>query len=220
VRAQVLTLESVQALASYLAERQRLHASGANPRSTRCGVLVEVGAGDGRLSHFLNATGLLSPPILATDPKPLSYARVILGARPSTAASCSSAGADVTGAGSSTGATAAGAGCCEGSVEEMDDAQALAAYAPALVLCSFMNVAQDWAERWRTHGVEEYVLIGTLGSGSGGYVSLNDMAPAGYSRHLLEDVSSALLDAHAVPRDSKAAAFPSALCAVSFRRNA
>ena len=73
----------------------------------------------------------------------------------------------------------------------------------------------------RAAGVDEYVLIGTLGSGTGCYVSLNDTAPdGGYSRHLLEDVSAELLDAHAVPRDPRAPTPPAALCAVSFRRDA
>lgn len=59
---EALTTESVQALASYLA---RAHA-----RLGGRGAILEVGAGCGRLAHFLNATGLLPVPLVATDPQP------------------------------------------------------------------------------------------------------------------------------------------------------
>ena len=56
-----VTDTGVRALAAYLAERRAELGGGA---------LVEIGAADGRLCHLLNATGLLVPPMLATDPTP------------------------------------------------------------------------------------------------------------------------------------------------------
>ena len=57
---EVLTTEGVHALASYLRARQQALGS------TR--PIVEVGAGLGRLTHLLNATGLVQ--VVATDPQP------------------------------------------------------------------------------------------------------------------------------------------------------
>ena len=61
--AEAYTSEGIHALATYLKSRQDALASQSR-------TIVEIGAGDGRLSHLLNGTGLLSPPIIATDPAP------------------------------------------------------------------------------------------------------------------------------------------------------
>lgn len=96
---------------------------------------------------------------------------------------------------------------------------ALERWQPTVVLCSFMGVGQDWAQRWRDLRVAEYVLVGTLGSGDGCYVALNDTKTPGYRRVLLEEVSAQLLDAHAAPRCGEESASRAAqLCAVAFRR--
>ena len=60
--AEVLTSESVLALAHYLRSRQQALGS------TR--PIVEVGAGLGRLAHLLNATGVFDGAVIATDPQP------------------------------------------------------------------------------------------------------------------------------------------------------
>ena len=56
------TEEGVRALATYLS-RRRVELGGEQP-------IVEIGAGGGRLAHLLNATGMLSPGVIATDPTP------------------------------------------------------------------------------------------------------------------------------------------------------
>ena len=62
---EALTIESTEALAAYLARRAaELSAHGVR------GQIVEIGAGNGRLAHFLNATGFLPTPIIATDIQP------------------------------------------------------------------------------------------------------------------------------------------------------
>ena len=100
---------------------------------------------------------------------------------------------------------------------------ALAQLRPALVLCAFMGIGQDWTPAWRKAGVAEYVLIGALGEGEHSYRCLNEPAPLGFDKYLLEDVSRELID----PADPGRAAGAdeaagrrgsSTLCAVAFRR--
>lgn len=193
--AEVLTAESVTALARYLGARAAGHVAARSARGAPGAPppILEIGAGGGRLAHHLNASGLLGTSrVVATDPTPTNYARKMLG----------------------------DAEAADFAVEQLDDVSAIAAHAPELVLCSFMGVGQDWAARWRERRVTEYVLVGTLGSGEGCYRALNDLATPGYSRTLLRDVSAHLLDAHACARAPAAAAHaaPAQLCAVSFRR--
>jgi len=56
----VLTSEGIDALASYL--RRRQHELGCTKKP-----ILEVGAGSGRLAHLLNATGIISSRVLASD---------------------------------------------------------------------------------------------------------------------------------------------------------
>lgn len=194
--AEVLTSESVDALASYLAGRARVYADEARAAgsASRPPPIVEIGAGGGRLAHHLNRARPLAGvrAVVATDPTPLNYARGMLG----------------------------DAEAADFEVERLDDVGAIEAHAPDIVLCAFMGVGQDWAGRWRERRVREYVLVGTLGSGEGTYRALNDCATAGYSRTLLADVSRHLLDAHACSRvEGDGRAFAAQLCAVSFRRD-
>lgn len=60
---EIVTTEACEALASYLSRRHR--------QLGGTGSLVEVGAGDGRLAHHLNATGFLPTRLIATDVKPV-----------------------------------------------------------------------------------------------------------------------------------------------------
>ena len=125
--AEVLTAEGVRALAAYLARRSQ--ELGGAP-------IVEVGAGTGRLSHFLNATGLLPPPgILATEPDP-APANAPKEARSNAFR-----------------------------LAQLDDMAVLKRFQHSLplVLCAWMDFGCDWTPVWREAGVPEYVLIGELG---------------------------------------------------------
>ena len=105
--------------------------------------MVEVGAGSGHLARLLNATGRLSPPLVATEPFPEGYAQ------------------------SEEALFGPGFGDGLGGVEAMRDGEAIARHRPALVLCAFMTAGEDWTPAWRAAGVDEYVLIGDLGHGKG-----------------------------------------------------
>lgn len=103
-------------------------------------------------------------------------------------------------------------------VQAMNDAAALRTHRPAIVLCAWMSVGEDWTERWRRARVDEYVLIGHLGERRSQAYSLSpcfDHAP--YERVQLDAVSSELLAI-------EDAALPEVdpgygrLCAVAFRR--
>ena len=59
---EVLTVEYVEALATYLSDRQQ-----SLPAAVRGAPILEVGAGSGKLSHMLNATNKLRTPVVATD---------------------------------------------------------------------------------------------------------------------------------------------------------
>ena len=105
-------------------------------------VVVEVGAGDGRLSHFLRrAIDLLRPcdgvvlDIIATD----SGARRL----PTICA-----------------------------VEAEDHVIALGTHQPQIVLCSWMELGEDWTRAFRDCiSVNEYVLIGEIDDGCCGHPS-------------------------------------------------
>ena len=120
-----------------------------------------MGAGSGHLARLLNATGRLSPPLVATEPFPEGYAQ------------------------SEDALFGPGFGDGLGGVEAMRDGEAIARHRPALVLCAFMTAGEDWTPAWRAAGVDEYVLIGDLGHGKGVY-SLNG-DHGGYERVLLEE---------------------------------
>ena len=198
------TSEAVQALATYLDARCA---------ALGCTEVIEVGAGDGRLAHLLNACDALrSRRVIPTDPMPKARVREVMG---------STADEPV-----------------DFPVEVNDSEGALVCHRPSLVLCAFMGCGQDWTAAWRAAGVKEYVLLGALGEGETSYRCLNEPAPDGYEKLLLEDVSRELLDpAHADPHarrvralaehdagvaqavdDRVAETRAATLCAVSFRR--
>ena len=132
--AEALTSEGVNALALYLGRRARELAIAYKIPSDAKVPIVEIGAGAGRLSYLLNKTGLLPPPgIIATDPDPT--------------------GGDVVPALKK----------CGFEVTLADDAAALTAFRPFLVLCSWMEFGTDLTPKWRKARVPEYVLIGELG---------------------------------------------------------
>ena len=115
--AEVYTDEGVRALATYLTTRQRELGS-THP-------VLEVGAGSGRLAFLLNATRLLSAPVIATEPllDPAAGGGEAHGAR--------------------------------FPVAQLDAESALRVHRPAIVLCAFMDFGSDWTEVFRTEGVRE-----------------------------------------------------------------
>mmetsp|Transcript_20390 Transcript_20390/g.68983 ORF Transcript_20390/g.68983 Transcript_20390/m.68983 type:complete len:287 (-) Transcript_20390:86-946(-) len=183
------TREAVDALATYLQRRQRQIQRG---RDGPLRPVVEVGAGSGHLARLLNATGRLSPPLVATEPFPEGYAQ------------------------SEEALFGPGFGDGLGGVEAMHDGDAIARHRPALVLCAFMTAGEDWTPAWRAAGVDEYVLIGDLGHGKGAY-SLNG-DHGGYERVLLEEVSAELLEAGQAALEGTPCEGAGYLVAVAFRR--
>jgi hypothetical protein len=197
-----LTSEAVDALAGYLRSRQDHYSSlrqglgdtavrGAAAPTAR---LVEVGAGSGHLAALLNATGRLSPPLVATDPFPDGYAQAEAAIY---------------------GPTIGGRLSCQ--VEPLDADGAIAKHRPAILLCAFMTAGEDWTAAWRAAGVDEYVLIGDLGFGPLQY-SLNRDDHGDYERVLLREVSSELLDAGQAALEGSPAETAGYLVAVAYRK--
>jgi hypothetical protein len=161
-----------------------------------CAEVVEIGAGGGLLAHLLRDSGRLTRRIVATDISPRNFQHVSLGDVEETESFA---------------------------VSTLSSDAALAQLRPSLVLCAFMGIGQDWTPAWREAGVAEYVLIGALGEGEHSYRCLNEPAPSGYAKLLLEDVSRELIDP-ADPGRAAGADEPagrrgsSTLCAVAFRR--
>ena len=189
------TREAIHSLAAYLQSRRETLIS--QPRrdgQARSNGIVEVGAGSGQLAALLNATGKLSPPLIATEPFPDGYAR-----------------AEATIYGASLG----GELFCD--IDAVDAEGAIAKHRPAIVLCAFMTAGEDWTPAWRVAGVEEYVLIGDLGEGPMQY-SLNRCDHGEYKRVLLSEVSADLLEAGQAALEGDAAAEGGYLVAMSFRR--
>mmetsp|Transcript_48533 Transcript_48533/g.97643 ORF Transcript_48533/g.97643 Transcript_48533/m.97643 type:complete len:412 (-) Transcript_48533:232-1467(-) len=109
--------------------------------------VLELGAGDGRLSHFLR-------PKLASS-LPTSAFRVV---------ATDNGSWKLKGAGK----LAATEGFVK--VEKLDFAAALAKHAPQVVLTSWMPMGQDWTEAIRaTPSVQEYILIGEADGGCCGH---------------------------------------------------
>jgi|GEM_PF-3243088 len=132
------TKEFIAELAQYLDERMlKLDQK----------VILEVGAGSGALSHFLNARlksiGSASR-CIATDPDH----------RPAPRQRCGIAARD---------------GMYQ--VECLDCTSALAKYNPAMVLCSWMPMDLDWSDAFRNYA-EEYVLVGESDFGACGHNQL------------------------------------------------
>jgi len=177
------TREAMEAIAGYLQRRQLFYAAargeprrgeevGAQPRRAGYarGGVVEVGSGSGHFAHLINSTGQLSPRMVATEPYPSGYAQTE---------------AAIYGPG------VGGSLCCD--VDALDADAAIARHAPSVLLCLFMTAGEDWTSSWRAAGVDEYVLVGDLGSGPLQY-SLN-REHGDYERVLLEEISAELLDA-------------------------
>lgn len=125
---EIMTAEYIDALAAYL------HAQlGALETAT----VLEVGAGNGRLTHFVGEAFRRSSTkdvtFVATD----AYGRV----------------ADESGA---------------FPVERMSAEEAVEAYKPQIILCSWMSIADDWTPAFRAPSVQEYILIGEVDYGVSG----------------------------------------------------
>ena len=149
---EVLTTEFVSSLAERIAESvEKLENN--NDRRNEPPVVLEVAAGAGRLSHFLNASGIVPVPVLATDD--CSWK---LTSSPSPSSS-SAAAAAVT---------------ISSAVQQLDHAAAVATHAPSIVLCAWMPENTDFTAAWRDTStgrsatVDEYILIGAADSGLSG----------------------------------------------------
>ena len=193
--AEAHTIESIAALAAYLARRQaELHQrceGGGGSSSAPPPPIVEVGSGSGRLAFLLNERLSGRAHVVATDLDP----RPDLGLGDAAA-------------------------MLSGQVERLDHATAIRRYEPYIVLCAWMSLGQDWTPAWRDLGVQEYVLIGELaeaGTADERCYSLNRQAHGEYGRVVLEEVSQSMLSIHDA-RDVGRTEQRTSLVAVSFRR--
>ncbi|GBG24724.1 Hypothetical Protein FCC1311_009422 [Hondaea fermentalgiana] len=142
-RYEFYTREYIESLARYVHER--LEALGA-ARGGASGDLVEVGAGSGSLTFFLNAAleKLGSKHrCLATDPD--------LRPAPRQRAGPSGESGSYT-------------------IDPLNVSQALSKYSPVIVLCAWMPMDTDWSSEFRKcSSVQEYVLVGEADFGACGH---------------------------------------------------
>jgi hypothetical protein len=127
VKREIITREYVKKLGEYLIGRCAGYGGGS---------LLELGAGDGRLAHFLREH------FLAAGQKRIEYQAVDdrSGAR---------------------GLEESGGELPIFPVEEIDVAAALEKYSPRIVIVAWMPIGTDWTKQIRdTESVKEYVLIG------------------------------------------------------------
>ena len=120
------------------------------------GTVLEVGAGNGRLSHFLNRSpgGALAGSVIATD---IFGADGFIGSFGGEPSSANRVGV---GAGFDGGPLIA--------TEKISQEAAVEKYAPRVVVCSWMP-EEDWTATWRSHpSVRAYVLIGEADGGQSG----------------------------------------------------
>ena len=110
-------------------------------------------------------------------------------------------------------------------MEQLEPAAALAKYKPCLVLCAWLPSHSDTevVRLLAEHGAREYLMIGCLATTPG---SRKEACPKhamqleheGYSRSLLEDVSSQLLHVTDAQRDPHVPRGTGLCCAVAYRR--
>jgi len=137
---EILTSDLIRALAAWV---RASSVAGAGAPSTEPLRVLEVGAGDGRLSHYLRealrenspaSDGALSVVVVATD----SGERSIPA-------------------------------CAPGAVEVLDYRDALRRHAPQLVLCCWMPLGQDWTAAFREcASVSSFLLLGEADDGCSG----------------------------------------------------
>ncbi|CAM9225441.1 unnamed protein product [Phaeothamnion confervicola] len=159
---QFLTSEYVDFLASYVLERYGGTAAQPAPVT-----LLEVGAGTGRLSHFLRQR------LRAVDP---ALPAAGSGGGGSAFASSSKAAINVVatdlGLGERWGLRGSGIGsrAAKFPVEKVSYQRALRKHKPQLVLCAWMPMDDDWTAAFRrTPSVCEYVLVGETDDGCCGH---------------------------------------------------
>ena len=166
-----------------------------------------MGAGDGRLCYLLNKTGKVSKLLLDsgceshnlqvtvipvdTDPQQ-AYSSPLFEDSPAEAAMLNG-------------------------VYRMSDKQAIAKWKPAVVLCAWMTVGADWTSAWRAAGVNEYVLIGCLGSGPESYSISEHYDHSTYERQVVHTASSELLTIDDTPQPPCDPGY-GASCVMSYRR--
>jgi hypothetical protein len=220
----VLTVEYVRALAEYLARR----AAEVKAQQGKAPTIVEIGAGNGRLSHFLNATGLFKKgTLIATDPTPLGSKGTPESLQFPVMAS-----------------------------DDRSILQALDRHgSPCILVSNYMTFGTDQTPLWRSSCVAEYVLIGELGrrprapssadaarashlvsneqynSMMGNFcysLNMEEYEVDGYERVLLEEVSREMIHIADLERgdeewggeaaDDEKAGFEAVAAAVAFRQ--
>jgi hypothetical protein len=146
---EIYTSEMVDALAKYVRRRlAELGESHPHARARPC-TLLEVGAADGRLSHYLNAKLPDGVRVVATDLNPRPTMRVSIQ---KSADGPPEIPEDQ-----------------ECQVEQLSVEEALKTHTPVMVLVSWMPAGRDWTAQFRKcHTCLEYLLVGpTHGSSSG-----------------------------------------------------
>lgn len=125
------------------------------------GTVLEVGAGNGRLAHFLNQApgGPVAGRVVATD---LFAGEGFIG---------SFGGLGLGSDGQAAGAVGVGDGFDGGLIaapERLSQAEAVSRYEPRVVVSSWMP-EEDWTAIWRAHpSVQAYVLLGEADGGQSG----------------------------------------------------
>jgi len=154
-RYEFLTQNFIDAITTYIEGRVLALGLGRDPIR---GTLVEIGAGSGALSFFINQALEKRGNLLrctATDPdhRPAPRQRVGVSAKDNVYP-----------------------------VEPLDYKEALKKYRPKIVLCSWMPMGQDWsAEVRKTESVVEYILVGEADFGACGHNVLT------WGQHELEE---------------------------------
>ncbi|MCX6723327.1 MAG: hypothetical protein NT094_04680 [Candidatus Staskawiczbacteria bacterium] len=135
---EIYTQEFIERFSIFLAEQIKKLKKDDQPTT-----ILEVGAGNGRLAHFLNnRLKDISPDLarcVATDSGANESKEAFPGETP---------------------------------VEKLDYKEALKKYKPQIVICSWMPYGIDWTVDFRkTNSVEEYILIGEEDEGCCGHSS-------------------------------------------------
>lgn len=158
---QMWTQEYVRVLGDYLWDRTQAHASNHGGET----VVVDMGAGDGLLTHFLQEhMELLQDSARRNTPgRTQSKATISAASMPTLVATDDGSWRIFP----------------KADVEKLSIHDTLAKYAPAesngknkrqvILLCSWMPMGQDWTNLFRECAVDEYILIGESDDGSCGH---------------------------------------------------
>ena len=191
--AEVRTTDGVRALAKYLKARLiELEAEGWEPGGLP---IIEVGAGNGRLSHLLNETCLIKVPREAALGRGIELSVEVR-------ASDKDAGVDG-----------------DFWVERMDAPEAVQKHDPLIVIAAWMPGDADWTPAFRAGGVCEYILIGSmLDAEARGIADVAGGAHAPYERVVLDGVSAELSGVADVLGKASPFGEGGSVVAVSYRR--